>query len=84
MAVIFPPMEDYSSSRNLLPRQTLSELRDGTQYCSNGADQFMIPLMPEYRTKYPSLPLYLRSDSGFPHLNCTMPARSMIANIRFG
>lgn len=41
------------------------ELRDGTQYCSNGADQFMIPLMKEYRTNYPSLPLYLRGDSGF-------------------
>ena len=42
-----------------------SELRDGTQYCSKDADQFMIPLMQEYRIKYPSLPLYLRGDSGF-------------------
>ena len=42
-----------------------AELRDGTQYCSNGADQFMIPLMQEYRTKYPSMPLYMRGDSGF-------------------
>ena len=42
-----------------------AELRDGTQYCSNGADQFMIPLLREYRTKYPSMPLYLRGDSGF-------------------
>lgn len=25
----------------------------------------MIPLMQEYREKYPSLPLYLRGDSGF-------------------
>lgn len=41
------------------------ELRDGTKYCSNDADQFMIPLMQEYRAKYPSLPLYLRGDSGF-------------------
>lgn len=41
------------------------ELRDGTQYCSKEADQFMIPLMQEYRAKYPSLPLYLRGDSGF-------------------
>ena len=41
------------------------ELRDGTQYCSKDADQFMIPLMQEYRTNYPSLPLYLRGDSGF-------------------
>lgn len=42
-----------------------AELRDGTQYCSNGADQFMIPLLMEYRAKYPSMPLYLRGDSGF-------------------
>lgn len=41
-----------------------AELRNGTQYCSKDADQFMIPLMQEYR-KYPSLPLYLRGDSGF-------------------
>lgn len=41
------------------------ELRDGTQYCSKDADQFMIPLMQEYRTKYPAMPLYLRGDSGF-------------------
>lgn len=41
------------------------ELRDGTQYCSKEADQFMIPLMQEYRAKYPSLPLYLRGDSVF-------------------
>ena len=41
------------------------ELRDGTHYCSKGADQFMIPLMQEFRTKHPALPLYLRGDSGF-------------------
>lgn len=42
-----------------------AELRDGTQYCSKEADRFMVPLMQEYRTKYPSMPLYLRGDSGF-------------------
>jgi len=41
------------------------ELRDGTHYCSNGADKFMEPLIREFRTKHPSLPLYLRGDSGF-------------------
>ena len=41
------------------------ELRDGTHYCSNGADKFMEPLIKEFRTKHPSLPLYLRGDSGF-------------------
>lgn len=40
-------------------------LRDGTHYCSRDADQFMIPLLQEYRTKHPFLPLYLRGDSGF-------------------
>ena len=42
-----------------------AELREGTQYCSKDADAFMIPLMQEYRTKFPSMPLYLRGDSGF-------------------
>lgn len=42
-----------------------TELRNGTKYCSNDADQFMIPLLQEYRTKCPSMPLYLRGDSGF-------------------
>ena len=42
-----------------------AELREGTKYCSKDADQFMIPLMREYREKYPSMPLYLRGDSGF-------------------
>ncbi len=41
------------------------ELRDGTQYCSKGSDEFMLPLIQEFRTKYPSLLLYLRGDSGF-------------------
>lgn len=26
--------------------------------------EIMIPLMQEYRTKYPSMPLYMRGDSG--------------------
>lgn len=42
-----------------------AELRDGTTYCSKDADKFMIPLMQEYRSKYPSLQIYLRGDSGF-------------------
>ena len=42
-----------------------TELREGTQYCSKEAAAFMIPLLQEYRTKYPSMPLYLRGDSGF-------------------
>jgi len=42
-----------------------AELREGTKYCSKDADLFMEPLLKEYRAKYPSLPLYLRGDSGF-------------------
>ncbi len=42
-----------------------AELRDGTKYCSNGADAFMEPLLKEFRTSYPSMDLYLRGDSGF-------------------
>ena len=42
-----------------------AELRKGTQYCSKNADIFMIPLLQEYRKKYPSMPIYLRGDSGF-------------------
>ena len=42
-----------------------AELREGTQHCSKEAAAFMIPLMQEYRTKYPSMSLYLRGDSGF-------------------
>lgn len=41
------------------------ELRNGTHYCSTGADEFILPLLQEFRTRYPSLPLYLRGDSGF-------------------
>lgn len=41
------------------------ELRDGTQYCSKGSGEFMRPLIQEFRTKHPSLDLYLRGDSGF-------------------
>ena len=42
-----------------------AELRDGTQYCSNGAGAFMEPLLQEFRTRYPSIQRYLRGDSGF-------------------
>lgn len=42
-----------------------AELRDGTQYCSKGFGDFMIPLMKEFRLKHPSLVQYLRGDSGF-------------------
>ena len=42
-----------------------AELRDGTQYCSKGADAFMESLLEEFREDFPDIPLYLRGDSGF-------------------
>ncbi len=42
-----------------------AELREGTKYCSNGAGIFIEPLLEEYRSEYPEMPLYLRGDSGF-------------------
>lgn len=42
-----------------------AELRDGTKYCSNEADDFMKPLLEEFTADYPDTALYLRGDSGF-------------------
>ncbi len=42
-----------------------AELRDGTQYCSKDADQFMKSLLNEFTEDFPDIPLYLRGDSGF-------------------
>lgn len=42
-----------------------AELREGAKYCSKDAEWFMRPLLEEFRTKYPELPLYARGDSGF-------------------
>ena len=41
------------------------ELRPGTQYCSNGAAAFMLPLLEEYQRDYPQTALFARGDSGF-------------------
>ena len=41
------------------------ELRPGTQYCSNGAAAFMLPLLEEYQRDYPKTALFARGDSGF-------------------
>lgn len=40
-----------------------AELRDGTMYCGNGADEFMEPLLQEYLDR--NIKTYLRGDSGF-------------------
>ena len=42
-----------------------AELRDGTMYCSNGAAEFMEPLLMEYRERFPEMLIALRGDSGF-------------------
>ena len=40
-----------------------AELRDGTQYCGNDADKFMLSVFDEYLVR--NIPVYLRGDSGF-------------------
>ncbi len=40
-----------------------AELRDGTQYCGNGADEFMKSILDEYLVR--NIPVYLRGDSDF-------------------
>ena len=40
-----------------------AELGDGTQYRSNGADEFMESILEEYLAR--NIPVYLRGDSGF-------------------
>lgn len=40
-----------------------AELRDGTLYCSNGADKFMKSIFQEYLER--GIKTYLRGDSGF-------------------
>lgn len=40
-----------------------AELRDGTMYCSNQADEFIKPLLEEYLAR--GIKTYLRGDSGF-------------------
>jgi len=41
------------------------ELRNGTDYSSTGVVEFLQPLLDEFQTDYPQLPLLLRGDSGF-------------------
>ena len=41
------------------------ELRDGTEYSSTGVTDFLQPLLDEFGTDYPDIPLLLRGDSGF-------------------
>lgn len=42
-----------------------AELRNGTMYCSNEADEFMRSLLDEFIADFPDMPRYLRGDSGF-------------------
>ena len=41
------------------------ELRNGTEYCCNGAADFLKPLLQEYSDEYPEIAVFLRGDSGF-------------------
>lgn len=42
-----------------------AKLRDGNVYTSNGAVEFVKPLLSEYMEHYPETNVYLRGDSGF-------------------
>lgn len=41
------------------------ELRNGTDYSCTGVTDFLQPLLDEFLTEYPEIPLLLRGDSGF-------------------
>lgn len=41
------------------------QLRNGTDYSSTGVMDFMQPLLDEFGSDYPDIPLLLRGDSGF-------------------
>ena len=41
------------------------ELRNGTDYSCTGVTDFLQPLLDEFLTGYPEIPLLLRGDSGF-------------------
>ena len=41
------------------------ELRNGTDYSCTGVVDFLQPLLDEFLTEYPEIPLLLRGDSGF-------------------
>ena len=42
-----------------------AELRNGSQYCSNGSGRFMETLLDELHEDFPDTLLYMRGDSGF-------------------
>jgi len=42
-----------------------TQLRDGAVYSSNGVIEFMQPIFDEFNNDYPTIPLFLRGDSGF-------------------
>lgn len=41
------------------------QLRDGTDYSSTGVEDFIQPLLDEFQSDHPDIPLLLRGDSGF-------------------
>jgi hypothetical protein len=66
--------------------------RDGTVYTSNGAVEFMKPLLTEYMEQYPDINVYLRGDSGFvvpelfsllEHNGCSYAIRLKANNILY-
>ena len=58
----YHPLACYDSLTGDLLR---IQLRKGTDYCSNGAAEFMQPLFDEYLSMYAHIKMFLRGDSGF-------------------
>jgi hypothetical protein len=42
-----------------------AELREGAKYCSNGAADFVLPVLDEYMERYPKTDILFRGDAGF-------------------
>ena len=64
------------------------ELRPGTQYCCNGAAEFMRPLLEEYqrniRRNIQILPCFFAVTAGLPQMNCTGCAKTTEHLTRLG
>ena len=62
------------------------ELRNGTVYSSTGVVDFLQPLLDEFLTDYPDIPLLLRGDSGFAtpalYRQCEMNGTSYVIRLK--
>lgn len=59
-----------------------AELRDGTMYCSNEADEFSRSLLDEFIADFPEIPYYIRGDNGFASPSYMMYVKRRIVNMQ--